>query len=151
MSVLKIIFSGFPQFLWKNRQIRPVRIRSSLCKIERFSISHTSTAYFLMRSSTTLVCYIYAAALVGITVSCSASQRAVVPQTPKGRSDKSVNINIASADELSRIPGLGPKLAGEIVKFRDEHGRFRRPEHLLLIHGMSDRRYREISPFVKTE
>src|SRR5262249_52056708 len=62
-----------------------------------------------------------------------------------------VNINTASAEELQKIPHIGPKLSAEIVAFRDRHGRFRRPEYLMLIRGFSDTRYREIEDFIRTE
>ena len=62
-----------------------------------------------------------------------------------------ININTASAKELERIPHIGPQLAGKIISFREGHGPFRRPEHLMLIRGFSDTRYREIKAFIKTE
>src|SRR5262245_11589958 len=102
------------------------------------------------------ICNIFAGIVVamvaGFDWSCSMSgSTATFAPTPVVRSEKAININIASVDELERIPGLGRKLATEIVRFRDEHGPFRRPEHLLLIHDLSDRRYRDISGFVRTE
>jgi len=66
-------------------------------------------------------------------------------------SENAADINTASAEELARIPHIGPKLAREIIDFRERHGRFRRTEHLMLIRGMSDGRYRKIRVFVKTE
>jgi len=62
-----------------------------------------------------------------------------------------ININTASSEELERIPHIGPKLAGEIVRFRERHGRFRRPEYLMLIRGFSDTRYREMKDFIRIE
>jgi competence protein ComEA len=62
-----------------------------------------------------------------------------------------ININTASAEELERIPHIGPKLAAEIINYRERHGSFRRPEYLMLIRGFSDTRYREIKDFIKTE
>ena len=62
-----------------------------------------------------------------------------------------VDINSASAEELARINHIGPKLAHAIVDFRERHGRFRRPENLMLIRGISDGRFRQIRAFVKTE
>ncbi len=99
--------------------------------------------------------YIYIVLVIGVafifSASCWAPHRrdaSIAKPTP---SENALDINTSSAEELKRIPGLGLKLAGEIVRFRERHGPFRRPEHLLLIHGMSDRRYREISVFVKTD
>jgi competence protein ComEA len=53
-----------------------------------------------------------------------------------------VNINTASPDELERLPGIGKALAARIVSYRREQGRFRRVEHLLIVPGISERRFR---------
>ena len=53
-----------------------------------------------------------------------------------------VNINEATRQELERLPGIGPALAARIVEHRERHGRFRRAEHLLLVRGISERRFR---------
>ena len=61
-----------------------------------------------------------------------------------------VDINTASADELERLPHVGRKTAEAIVEFRNDNGPFRRPEHLLLIRGVSEKRFGELRPFVRT-
>jgi competence ComEA-like helix-hairpin-helix protein len=66
-------------------------------------------------------------------------------------SENAVNINLASAEELQKIPRIGPKLAADIVEFRSKHGLFRRPEQLMLIDGISDERFREIRNYVRVE
>ena len=120
--------------------------------MDTFSILHTERARILMRSCKPIIAYFFFVIAIGFSASCSASHSTVASQSRLATpSANAVDINRASTDELARIPGLGPKLAAEIVKFREEHGRFRRPEHLLLIRGMSDRRYREISTYIKTE
>ena len=62
-----------------------------------------------------------------------------------------ININIASAAELDRLPGIGPVLAQRIVTHRQENGPFRRPEHLMMVRGISDRKFREIRSLVRVE
>ena len=62
-----------------------------------------------------------------------------------------ININTSGVNELRRIPNIGEKLALKIVEFREKHGPFRRPENLLLINGISDRRFREIRHLVRVE
>jgi competence protein ComEA len=65
--------------------------------------------------------------------------------------NSAININTASAENLEKLPHVGPKLANEIISFRERHGYFRRPEQLMLIRGFSDARYREVRDFIKTE
>lgn len=66
-------------------------------------------------------------------------------------SENAININTATADELTRIPHIGDKLAAKIVEHREVNGPFRRVEHLMLIQGISDTRFRKLRPLVRVE
>ena len=55
-----------------------------------------------------------------------------------------VNINTASISDLEKLPGVGKVLAERIVEHREQYGAFRRAEHLLMVRGISDRKFREI-------
>ena len=66
-------------------------------------------------------------------------------------SESSVNINTAAAVELEKLPGVGEKLATQIVEHREKFGGFRKPEHLLLVRGISDKKFRELRSFIKVE
>jgi len=55
-----------------------------------------------------------------------------------------ININTASANELETLPGIGRGLAARIIEHREKHGSFRRPEHLIIVRGISDRRFRAL-------
>jgi competence protein ComEA len=66
-------------------------------------------------------------------------------------SESAININNASAADLEKIPHIGEKFARAIIAHREKYGRFRKPEHLLLVRGISDKRFREIEPFIKVE
>jgi competence protein ComEA len=62
-----------------------------------------------------------------------------------------VNLNTASATELERLPGVGPVLAERIIRYRNENGHFRRAEHLMMVRGVSDRKFRELQPLIRVE
>ena len=62
-----------------------------------------------------------------------------------------VNVNVATARELERLPGVGPALAARIVEHRTRYGPFRRVEHLLAVRGISERRFRDLRPHVTAE
>ena len=62
-----------------------------------------------------------------------------------------VSINEASPQELERLPGIGPALATRIVEHRERYGRFRRAEHLLLVRGISERRFLQLRPYVTAD
>jgi competence protein ComEA len=62
-----------------------------------------------------------------------------------------ININTATADELTKLPGIGETLAQKIVDYREANGRFHRSEHLMLVDGISEKRFREIKPYISVE
>jgi len=57
-----------------------------------------------------------------------------------------LDINQASADDFATLPGIGPKLAGQIVAYREKHGPFRRVEDLLVIRGIGPKKWKAIRP-----
>ncbi|QQS41029.1 MAG: helix-hairpin-helix domain-containing protein [Acidobacteriota bacterium] len=61
------------------------------------------------------------------------------PEIPEaeGRTD----INAASVEELAALPGIGEATARKIVAHRQTFGEFRRKEHLLLVEGISEKKY----------
>lgn len=73
-----------------------------------------------------------------------------VARTENGHAPR-VNINAASTAELEKLPGVGRGLAARIVAHRAEYGPFRRPEHLMMVRGISDRRFRAMRALITTE
>lgn len=64
---------------------------------------------------------------------------------------RTININTASANELETLPGIGKGLAERIIEHRERFGPFRRPEHLIIVRGISDRRFRALRDLVTVE
>lgn len=62
-----------------------------------------------------------------------------------------ININEASREELETLPGVGPALAGRVVEHRARYGPFRRAEHLLMVRGFSDTRFRQLRPLIRVD
>jgi competence protein ComEA len=62
-----------------------------------------------------------------------------------------ININTASANELETLPGIGKSLAERIIAHREKYGPFRRPEHLIIVRGISDKRFRALRDLVTVE
>lgn len=63
-------------------------------------------------------------------------------------SDGKVALRTASLDELTELPGIGPKKALGIMKFRARHG-FRRRADLLRVRGIGRRLYFKLKPLVR--
>ena len=74
---------------------------------------------------------------------------AVLPATAAAQGQARLDLNAASTAELAALPGIGPALAARIVAHRGKYGRFRRTEDVLIVRGMSARRYRRIAPLIR--
>jgi competence ComEA-like helix-hairpin-helix protein len=99
-------------------------------------------------------------ARVGIVVAClivafltGCSARGVYQSSANllPASSNAININTASVDDLEKLPHIGRKTADAIVQFRAENGAFRRIENLMQVRGISEKRFLDIRPLVRTE
>lgn len=59
-----------------------------------------------------------------------------------------VNINTADAQALATLPGVGPKTAEAILRFRQEHGPFQRPEDLMAVRGIRTKKFARMRDWV---
>jgi len=59
-----------------------------------------------------------------------------------------LDVNEATAEDLERLPGLGPELARRIVAHRREHGPFRRLEDLEAVEGITPRKLARLKPYL---
>lgn len=62
-----------------------------------------------------------------------------------------IDINRASVDEIEKLPGVGSSLAQRIVEHRERHGRFRRVEHIIMVRGFSERRFKEVQRLIEAK
>lgn len=59
-----------------------------------------------------------------------------------------LNINTASAADLTALPGIGEKKAAAIVAYRDANGPFTEPEQLLQVDGIGEGILEKIKPHI---
>jgi len=59
-----------------------------------------------------------------------------------------VNVNTASAQELSLLPRIGEAMAKRIVEFRTQHGNFQKAEDLMLVKGIGAKVFELLKPYV---
>lgn len=64
--------------------------------------------------------------------------------------DAKININTASKDMLTSIPGVGSKMADKIIKYRQEHP-FNSVDELLNITGIGKKKFEEIKLYITTD
>jgi competence protein ComEA len=81
----------------------------------------------------------------------NAANRIGSATVPRPRPTGCLNLNSATVDELMRLSGIGEVLAKRIIEYRERHGRFRRPEEIIIIEGFSERKYRAIAEMICVE
>jgi competence protein ComEA len=59
-----------------------------------------------------------------------------------------VNLNTASAEELERLPGVGPSRAQAILALRATLSQFTKPEQLLRVKGIGRATFRKLRPML---
>ncbi len=69
-----------------------------------------------------------------------------IPNTPRGEISARIDINMADATELRKLPGIGPKLAERIVQYRKEHGPFRSVDDLRDVEGIGAKKLERLRP-----
>ena len=79
------------------------------------------------------------------------AQSLAAPALASSTQPQRININTASANELEGLPGIGKGLAQGIIEHREKYGPFRRPEHLIIVRGISDKRFQALRELIKVD
>ena len=119
---------------------------------------------FLASPAAKLILVLLSFAALGLSSSCARRQhesslsnqertRAAPPNQIRSENPTPtrININTASAEELEKLPGIGPGFAQRIVEHREKWGAFRRPEHLIMVRGLSDKRFRALRELITVD
>ncbi len=59
-----------------------------------------------------------------------------------------VNINTASVEQLTALPGVGPALAARIVEHRQKSGAFRSTQEVMSVKGIGEKNFAKIEPWL---
>ena len=94
--------------------------------------------------------------LAAFAICCTGGGRAITDPVCSGVSDcsdskdgpKRIDINTASAKELEQLRGIGEVLAARIVEHRNRYGRFRRASDIIIVAGVSEKKYRTIESLI---
>ena len=91
-----------------------------------------------MFHATALVLVLILAVLVEHPIVVTTAAAAEAARAATTGSAEKVNINTADAKTLASLSGVSRGLAEKIVKYRDEHGPFRKPEDLRRVDGVGN-------------
>ena len=62
-----------------------------------------------------------------------------------------ININTASAEELTQLKGIGPSHAAKIVAYREKNGPFKLPEDVMQVPGIGQKTFENNKDMILVE
>ena len=63
-------------------------------------------------------------------------------------SKPTVNLNTATLDQLTTLPGIGQKTAELIIEYRSKSGGFKKIEELMNVKGIGEKTFLKLKPLV---
>ena len=91
------------------------------------------------------------ALLLGAPAAVLAEGSSAAAPKAAAESGRKVNLNTASVQELIDLPGIGPKTAEKIVAWRQENGKFKKPEDLMAVKGIGEKKFAKLKDLVTVQ
>ena len=89
------------------------------------------------------------ATLIAAAVLCLLLPSSVIAQQEQGAAQKpTINLNTATLDQLTTLPGIGAKTAERILEYRTKSGSFKRIEELMNVKGIGEKSFLKIKPLI---
>lgn len=77
--------------------------------------------------------------------------QSIAPMSAVATSMARVNLNVATYNELVKLPGIGPVMAQRILDFRATQGKFKRLQDLRKVKGIGVKTYEKLAPLLVVE
>ena len=92
------------------------------------------------------ICYSHSFATGALEMGTPASAEKITEERESSAEDGAgrLNINTATAKELTRLSGIGEKKAAEIVAYREKNGSFSDCSELMRVSGIGEKTFAEI-------
>ena len=104
-------------------------------------------SFFALLFSTFLLVYMLSN-LNQNTVKLIPNEQVHISQTDPTAADGSIDINTASAQQLSMLPGVGQTIAQSIVSYRQNNGLFKSIQDLINIPGVGEKTIETIAKYI---
>lgn len=62
-----------------------------------------------------------------------------------------ININTANESQIALLPGIGPKLAGEVINYRTDNGNFKTAEDIKKVKGVGAKKFEKMRDYIIVE
>jgi competence protein ComEA len=92
---------------------------------------------------------ILAAAITGIIINVFTSYGQGLQKRPEVKTSPLININLATAEELEALPGVGKVTALRIIKYRESHGALKSVEELKNVKGITQKKFDRLKQYIE--
>jgi competence protein ComEA len=86
--------------------------------------------------------------LLGVVIDRNSGEETTKEFEERAMQDFPIDINKASAEDLEKLPMIGPVKAKAIVEYRKEHGPFQRLEDILEVSGIGEKTLERIRGYI---